>query len=222
MLYMCQEQLDPCPECNMFYLSQNISCKLYLVVSILYDIFARQQSFVVFCSLYPSYISIQQYWGRFRFLAHIRQSPPDKSLMYLSDKLLLPFELNGKDHSSILSETDPDLHDFNPYNHLSYKCNYYLQSKFNVTMEESNIKMKIFHYVTSIFAAWGKAWQSLKLIIKCSLISLLSLASLKLTLSYTDLMDIISLVNTEILEEVELQFMYRIIWVILKDLIYES
>ena len=200
---------------------------MYLIVSILYDIFARQQSFVVFCLLYPSYISIQQYWVRFRFLADIGQSSPDKSLMYLSDKLLLPFELNGKDHSSILSETDPDLHDFNPYNHLSYKCNYYLQSKFNITMEESNIKMKIFQYVTSIFAAWGKAWQSLELIIKCSLINLLSLASLKhgwikLTLSYTDLMDIISLVNTEILEEVELQFMYRIIWVILKDLIYES
>ena len=34
------------------------------------------------------------------FLAEIEQSSPDKSLMCLSDKLLIPFELNDKDHSS--------------------------------------------------------------------------------------------------------------------------
>ena len=30
------------------------------------------------------------------FLAEIKQSSPDKSLMYLSDKLLIPFELSDK------------------------------------------------------------------------------------------------------------------------------
>ena len=64
------------------------------------------------------------------FLAEIEQSSsPDKSLMYLSDKVSIPFELNDKDHSSILSETDPDLHYFNSFNQLRHNCNHFLQSK---------------------------------------------------------------------------------------------
>ena len=79
------------------------------------------------------------------FLAEIEQSSSaDKSLMYLSDKLLIPFELNDKDHSSILSETDPDLHYFNSFNQLGHNCNYFLQSKFNTLIQESNIASDVF------------------------------------------------------------------------------
>ena len=71
--------------------------------------------------LYTNHISIQQSW----------QNSWQKSLN--------TFELIDKDHSSILSETDPDLHYFNSFNQFSYKCNIFLQSKFNITTKASNI-----------------------------------------------------------------------------------
>ena len=83
------------------------------------------------------------------FLAEIEQSSsPEKSLMYLSDKSSIPFELNDKDHSSILNETDPDLHYFNSFNQLGNNCNYYLQSKFNTLIQESNIASDVFFCVS--------------------------------------------------------------------------
>ena len=42
-------------------------------------------------------------------LAEIAQSPSlGKSVLYLSDVILIPFELKHKNHSSDLRETDPD------------------------------------------------------------------------------------------------------------------
>ena len=48
----------------------------------------------------------------------------------------MPFELNGK-YYSILSDIDPDLHNYNSLNQLTYKCNYYLESTFNEGMKNN-------------------------------------------------------------------------------------
>ena len=160
------------------------------------------------------------------FLAEIEQSSPGKSVMYLSE-FLIPFELNDKDHSSILSETDPDLTFFNSFNHLSYKINYFCRVKDHGREQHYKWRFCIMSHQYSQFEETLDRIWILILTWRFTWINLLSLASLKngwmkLTLSYTDLMDSISLVNTDILEEVELQFVYRIIWVILKDLISQS
>ena len=43
---------------------------------------------------------------------------PGNSLCYLSEKVFIPFELNDKDHSSLLCDPDPDLHYFNSFNQV--------------------------------------------------------------------------------------------------------
>ena len=76
------------------------------------------------------------------FLAEIEQpSSPDKSLMYLSAKLLIPFELIDKDHSSILSETDPDQHYCNSFNQLGHNSNYFC--RVNLTRSSTKATLQV-------------------------------------------------------------------------------
>ena len=65
------------------------------------------------------------------FLANIDASTlPRNSMCYLSDKVFIPFELNDKDHSSLLCDPDPDLHYFNSYNQVKANSNYYTETSF--------------------------------------------------------------------------------------------
>ena len=52
------------------------------------------------------------------------------SLCYLSEKVFIPFELNDKDHSSLLCDPDPDLHYFNSFNQVQPNSNYYTETSF--------------------------------------------------------------------------------------------
>ena len=63
-----------------------------------------------------------------------------KSFCYLADKLLMPFELNDKDHRSALCDIDPDLHFYQEFNQATVKCNYYLEIKFNDEISKPNGK----------------------------------------------------------------------------------
>ena len=59
------------------------------------------------------------------FVANIEASTlPRNSMCYLSDQVLIPFELNDKDHSSILCDPDPGLHYFNYFNQVQANSNY--------------------------------------------------------------------------------------------------
>ena len=65
------------------------------------------------------------------FLANIDASTlPRNSMCYLSDKVFIPFELNDKDHSSLLCDPDPDLHYFNSFNQVKANSNYYTETSF--------------------------------------------------------------------------------------------
>ena len=65
------------------------------------------------------------------FLANIDTSTlPRNSMCYLSDKVFIPFELNDKDHSSLLCDPDPDLHYFNSFNQVKANSNYYTETSF--------------------------------------------------------------------------------------------
>ena len=54
-----------------------------------------------------------------------------KSLCYLSEKLFVPFELNDQDHTSFLTDADPDVHFYNTFNQSSVECKYYLETTLN-------------------------------------------------------------------------------------------
>ena len=65
------------------------------------------------------------------FLANIDASTlPRNSMCYLSDEVFIPFELNDKDHSSLLCDPDPDLHYFNSFNQVKANSNYYTETSF--------------------------------------------------------------------------------------------
>ena len=65
------------------------------------------------------------------FLANTDASTlPRNSMCYLSDKVFIPFELNDKDHSSLLCDPDPDLHYFNSFNQVKANSNYYTETSF--------------------------------------------------------------------------------------------
>ena len=65
------------------------------------------------------------------FVANIDASTlPRNSMCYLSDKVFIPFELNDKDHSSLLCDPDPDLHYFNSFNQVKANSNYYTETSF--------------------------------------------------------------------------------------------
>ena len=65
------------------------------------------------------------------FVANIEASTlPKNSMCYLSDKVFIPFELNDKDHSSLLCDPDPDLHYFNSFNQVQANSNYYTETTF--------------------------------------------------------------------------------------------
>ena len=49
---------------------------------------------------------------------------------YLSEKVFIPFELNDKDHSSLLCDPDPDLHYFNSFNQVLANSNYFTEAYF--------------------------------------------------------------------------------------------
>ena len=49
-------------------------------------------------------------------------------MCYLSEKVFIPFELNDRDHSSLLC--DPDLHYFNSFNQVFANSNYYTETSF--------------------------------------------------------------------------------------------
>ena len=53
------------------------------------------------------------------------------SLCYHSEKILLPFELNAKEHSINLCDVSPDIHYYNSINTHVTQCNYYLEKVFN-------------------------------------------------------------------------------------------
>ena len=52
------------------------------------------------------------------------------SVCYISEKVFIPFELNGRDHSSLLCDSDPDLHYFNSFNQFLANSNYYTETSF--------------------------------------------------------------------------------------------
>ena len=63
------------------------------------------------------------------FAANIEASTLHRnSMCYLSHKVFIPFELNDKDHSSLLC--DPDLHYFNSFNQVQANSNYYTETTF--------------------------------------------------------------------------------------------
>ena len=58
------------------------------------------------------------------FLEEIEQSSfSEKALMYLSDRLPIPFELHDEIDSSMLSESGTDLHYYNSFNLATVNCN---------------------------------------------------------------------------------------------------
>ena len=60
-----------------------------------------------------------------------------KSLCYLFEKLFVPFELNDQDHTSFLTDADPDIHFYNTFNQSSVECNYYLETTFNNDLDKT-------------------------------------------------------------------------------------
>ena len=60
------------------------------------------------------------------------------TLKYISDKLIIPLELNDHDHSSNLCDIDPDLYFYNALNQLTSMCNYYLESSFNSEINKAS------------------------------------------------------------------------------------
>ena len=52
------------------------------------------------------------------------------AMCYLSEKVFIPFELNDKDHSSLLCDPDPDLHYFNSFNQVLANSNYFTETSF--------------------------------------------------------------------------------------------
>ena len=51
-------------------------------------------------------------------------------MCYLSAKVFIPFELNDKDHSSLLCDPDPALHYFNSFNQVLANSNYFTETSF--------------------------------------------------------------------------------------------
>ena len=52
------------------------------------------------------------------------------AMCYLSEKVFIPFELNDKDHSSLLCDPDPDLHYFKSFNQVIANNNYFTETSF--------------------------------------------------------------------------------------------
>ena len=51
-------------------------------------------------------------------------------MCYLSDKVFIPFELNDKEHSSLLRDPDSDRHYFNSFNQVQANSNYDTETTF--------------------------------------------------------------------------------------------
>ena len=65
------------------------------------------------------------------FMSTVNESPLNGSLIYLSDKIFLPFELNDSDHQYGNDSIDPDLNYFRTFNQYISRCNYFVESSFN-------------------------------------------------------------------------------------------
>ena len=71
------------------------------------------------------------------FMAAINESPSCGSLRYLSDMIILPFELNDSDHQYGNDCLDPDLNYFSSYNQYISGCNHFVESSFNSEISKS-------------------------------------------------------------------------------------
>ena len=75
------------------------------------------------------------------FMSTVNESPLNGSLIYLSDKIFLPFELNDSDHQYGNDSIDPDLNYFRTFNQYISRCNYFVESSFNSEISKcSNTK----------------------------------------------------------------------------------
>ena len=64
------------------------------------------------------------------FMSTVNESPLNGSLIYLSDKIFLPFELNDSDHQYGNDSIDPDLNCFRTLNQF-ISHNYFVELSFN-------------------------------------------------------------------------------------------
>ena len=74
-------------------------------------------------------------------MSTVNESPLYGFLIYLSDKIFLPFELNDSDHQYGIDSIDPDLNYFRTFNQYISRCNYFVESSFNSEISKcSNTK----------------------------------------------------------------------------------
>ena len=65
------------------------------------------------------------------FMSTVNESPLNSSLIYLSDKIFVPFKVNGYDHQYGNDSIDLDLNYFRSFNQRISRCNYFVESSFN-------------------------------------------------------------------------------------------
>ena len=132
---------------NIFAHSMRIECKyclwcyhikcITMSIDFTEEILADAQHWLChFCltSIFPfNYIEED-----LEFIGTIDDLSHRDTLKHVSDKLFIPLELNDHDHSSNLCDIDPDLYFNNALNQLTSKCNYYLESSFNLEINKAS------------------------------------------------------------------------------------
>ena len=104
------------------------------------------------------------------FMSTVNESPLNGSMIYLSDNICLPFELNYSDHQYGNDCIDPDLNYFQTFNQYYSHCNYFVGSSFNSEISKclntkqhfsmchlnirSITKCRLLWNVTGWFAIW--------------------------------------------------------------------
>ena len=103
---------------------------MFIYRSCSHRVYRTKWKYLVLQPLFDKYISNQQL-DDIDFMSTVNESPVNGSLIYLSDTIFLPFELNDSDHQYENDSIDPDLNYFRIFNQYISRCNYFVESSFN-------------------------------------------------------------------------------------------